>query len=449
MSYSISTVGNQIMTSNNLQSQQTTLAQLNQQLASNQKYSNLTEYNPVDAKDLLSFQNAITQRQAYISGMQSVSARLTIYDSTMTDMESVAQQAQQLASSNQTLDSTSSGEIGAQATAFLQQVENDLNQQVSGRYIYAGSRYSTPPVGDLTQVAAPTLPFTTVTSPALPAYDSNYSTDSFTVNSKPTGNFTVGNTSIPWSAIATGNVTSVSVNGVSQAVNVTGLATGSNLTPTQIASNLSLTINQIASQVTGGSSAATMSSTVSGTGVTFAFSGAPAAVTPDAGGIASEITWSDAGQDAGTTAITIGQSAAAWTQDTATLDQNYNVSYGVTSTNPAFQQLIAGLSLISAASKETDPTTYATDMSQASTILSNALTAIQTVHAGVAGNINLVNTETSTQNSDVTSLQNQVSNIQSVDMTQVGTELSLLQTQLQASYSASASLLQDTILKYL
>ena len=66
--------------------------------------SNLTDYTPVQANQLLDFQNGITQRQSYISSIKTVQARLSVYDSdSLTDLESVASQAQTLAASgNQT-----------------------------------------------------------------------------------------------------------------------------------------------------------------------------------------------------------------------------------------------------------------------------------------------------------------------------------------------------------
>ncbi|HEY4124944.1 MAG TPA: hypothetical protein VGM36_10045, partial [Rhizomicrobium sp.] len=57
--------------------------------------------------------------------------------------------------------------------------------------------------------------------------------------------------------------------------------------------------------------------------------------------------------------------------------------------------------------------------------------------------------ETATQNADIASLQGQISDIQQVDLTEVGTSINLLTTQLNASYSATATITQESILKYL
>ncbi|HEU0118622.1 MAG TPA: flagellin [Alphaproteobacteria bacterium] len=323
MTYSISSVGLQLQVTTSLQNQQNTLALLNQQLASGVQHSDLTGYTPPQAQSLLNYQSIITQRQAYISGMQSVSPRLSVYDSTMTDIESLTQQASTLATQNQTYDANTASQIQAQAKAYLQQMQDDLNQQVGGRYIYAGSRYTTQPVTDLTTLGAPTLPFTPTTSPTLTDYDTEYN---------------------------------------------------------------------------------------------------PPTTTTD---------------------------AAAYAQDSVTVDSSFSVQYGVTSNSPGFQQVIAGLRLINAAASQSNPNTFNTDMIAAAKLLNQGLSAVQGVHAGVAGNINILKQQTDQQNSDITALQNQISGIQNVDTTTLGTELTLLQTQLQASYSSTATIIQNSILKYL
>ena len=71
------------------------------------------------------------------------------------------------------------------------------------------------------------------------------------------------------------------------------------------------------------------------------------------------------------------------------------------------------------------------------------------MHAGVADNINMLTSEKQTQNTAITNLTTQLTNIQQVNVTQVATELNLLQTQLQASYSATGTLEKMSIVSYL
>src|ERR1700679_496682 len=105
-SNTLSALGLQLFSVNSLQSEQVNLATLNEQLASNQQHDNLTDYTPLDAKNLINFQNAITQRQAYVSSMKVVSARLGVYDTSMTDLENIAEQAGQLPTQNPSQDPT-------------------------------------------------------------------------------------------------------------------------------------------------------------------------------------------------------------------------------------------------------------------------------------------------------------------------------------------------------
>ena len=320
----VSAIGTQLSLVTALQNEQSNLGILNQQLATGTVHNNLTDYNPVDARNMVDFQNAIIQRQSYNAAMQNVQTRLSLYDTTMSDVENMAEQANTLATQHQIYDPTAAANLQAQVQNFLKQTTDDLNQKVGDRYIYAGTRYTTAPVTDLTTLtSAPSA--TPTTQPVLPSYDAEY--------------------------------------------------------------------------------------------------------------------------NAGTTS-----DANAYTKDAVLVDTNYTVTYGVSSADPAFQQVISGLRFMSsaiAAGQSGDTATYQTDMQQAATLLSAGLTAVQGVHAGVANNQNVLTQKTDDQNTNITNLQDQVTNIQKVDLTEVGAKITLLQTQLQASYSATASLEQLSLVKYL
>ncbi len=451
-----STYGINLTLTSSLSSQQSVLSDLTKQVASGQKFDNLTKYDPTDAHNSLDIQNAIVQRQSYISSIQNVQTRLSVYDTTMTDIENMNAQANSLATNNAAYDPTKVDEISQSASNYLKQLTDDLNQQVGGRYIYAGSRYSTPPTVDLTTLSG-TPSATTTTNPALPSYDSNYNNaTSFTVNSgkTPTGTFTIGNTTIAWSQLENNNTGSVNVtvNGNTHAVAVSGLSTGT--TATDYAANLSATLNAVAAAYPDAAGVpSTFSSTSSSGALTLDFGGgSPNLVTPDAGGIANETTWSGGSTPSGLIAQTPNSSAAAYTKDSALIDQNYSVTYGVTSNDASFQKLVNGLRFIIAActaGKSGDTATYKTDMQQASSLLASSLTGIQTLHSQVASNQNTLTMQTTTQNTNINNLQSQLGGIQKADLTTVGTEINLLQTQLQASYSATSSLEKLSLVKYL
>ncbi len=403
---SVSTISNsgirQTLTSQ-LQAEQTTLADLTQQLSSNQKHQDLTDYAPSDALNLMTLQNTVTQKQGYVSVINTVQARLSGYNTTMTDIEAVTAQAQTLANNNSTYSASAVAGIGSLATNFLKSVTADLNQQIGGRYIYAGSRYTTSPVTDLSTLSQPPSSTIYTDNQTLPIYDTGYSPASVTLG------ISGQNVTIGGSAGTGYQNASIAVNGktYTYAVQATD-------TPSTIATSLAASI---AADIPG----------TTATGSTISIAGS----TPPTSAFAN-VTYTP-----------------AYATDQATIDNGYNVTYGVSSNNPAFQQVIAGLRYIQAAAATTDPTTYKSYMAQASTLLSTGTQSLQAVNTTVANNINRFTSEATTQKNTITSLSSQISSIEGIDTTQVSTELLQMQTQIQASYSATGIIEKLSIVSYL
>lgn len=322
MTSSISSIGILYSSTRNLQNQQATLASLSEQLSTHKKHTNLTDYDPTQASQLLNFQSTVTQKQAYISAIDTVQSRLTFYDTALTDMESITSSAASLATDNQTYDSTKLASIQTRAKTYLKQLTDDLNLKSGDRYLFSGIRYSSAPVADLSTFTTAPSP-TTVSSPTLPDYDNAFVTSGTTTD------------------------------------------------------------------------------------------------------------------------------ANAYTQDSVTIDTGYSITYGITSNDQSIQKIIAGLRSIVQATNETTSAAYQTDMISASNLLRSGLTALQGVHTQLASNQNALTSAKDTLNTQITTLTNQVSDIQEADLTEVSTTINLLQTQLSASYSATASLEQLSILKYL
>lgn len=145
-----------------------------------------------------------------------------------------------------------------------------------------------------------------------------------------------------------------------------------------------------------------------------------------------------------------GTNQPAWTRASATIDDGFNLTYGISSNDPAFQRTIMGLRFIYAATQD-GPSypNFNTYMQNASQLLTQAQTDLRRVHAGVSSASQTVaNTELSHKNT-VTSLQNQLQNIQNVDVNEVSAKLTFLNTQVQASFSATSVLAKLTILNFL
>lgn len=300
-----------------LTTEQQTMADLTQQLSSGLKSKDLTRYTPYEASTLLDSQGLITKYQSYQAAIKSVQPRLEVYSNSLTAMENIVNQAQKLVTGAQSFTASQDTGLPQQLAMALDQASYYLNQQVGDRYIYAGTRYTTKPVGDISALPLPPSGTFPTTSPALPPYDTQ----------------------------------------------------------------------------------------------------AP------------------------------GNDANAYTQDRIAIDDNLQVSYGVPSTDPAFQNMVQGLRYAYAASQ--DSANYDAYMVQAQQYLAAAKIGLRSLEAKVAGD-NKVLTQTSKDHDvSIALIQGQMDDIQNADINEVATKISFYQTQLQASYAATGKLASLSILSYL
>ncbi|MFA4994264.1 MAG: hypothetical protein WC521_03060 [Bdellovibrionales bacterium] len=142
-------------------------------------------------------------------------------------------------------------------------------------------------------------------------------------------------------------------------------------------------------------------------------------------------------------------SATAYTTDRAMIDDGYIVDYGITSNDPAIQKVVMGLRYLQAAGNSTDTATYKSNMTQASTLLASGLAQIQNLHTNIANNVNVMAMEKEAQKTEISNLTDRVSNIQQVDTTEIAIKITSFQSVLQASYSATGSILKMSIVNYL
>ncbi len=399
MKISISNIGRTASMVSALQNEQSTLSKLSEQLSTQKRNTNLTDYTASEALNLINLQASATQKEAYINIITSVNNNLSIYDATLTDLENIATQAQSLANGNANYSAEIALNIGVQAANYLKSVTVDLNQNINGRYLFSGTRYTTPPVQDLSTLPAATLTTAAVASPLVPAYDTA-ATLYFSVSGQAiTMNGTAG----------AGQEASMTVDGVTYTHTV--LTTD---TPTTIMTAL---------------------------GVQLTAAGVPyvqAGPTITIGGGHTIDDW-----DVETT------NAASYVTDHAKIDNGYTIDYGITSNNEAFQKLVAGLRYLQTAGSATDAATYQANMTQAASLLGDALTSMQTLHTTVANNMGVMTTQKKMQETSIDNLANQVLDIQQVDITRVSAEITMLETLLQASYSATGGILKMSIISYL
>jgi flagellar hook-associated protein 3 FlgL len=143
-----------------------------------------------------------------------------------------------------------------------------------------------------------------------------------------------------------------------------------------------------------------------------------------------------------------GGSTAAYATQTVTIADDETVNYGITSTNPAIQQLVYALQNASAATNASDP-----NQSQYITLAENAanaaLSGLQALQAQNSEVLSQVTTEQTAQQQSVTTLSNTLGTIETANSTQVASEITAMQTQIEASYKATSALLSLSLASYL
>ncbi len=326
MSNSISTLGLQLVNISNLKSGQTYLSNLTEQLTTGKKSLSLTDYSASEAQKLLNLTDKISQRNGFIAASNTIDPRLQVYDKSLTSIEDVAAQIASLTTSSGTYNPETNSSTAQQLQTFMGQISYYLNQQVGDRYIFAGTRYNTPPVSDITTLAVPpteTTPYlSNIAGNELPTYDTDYN------------------------------------------------------------------------------------------------SGAPTTSVP-----------------------------SAYVRDSVSIDTTQNLTYGITSTQTGFQQLVMATRFAYAATQ--DQSQYETYMTTARNLVSSGLSAIRAIHTDLAGNTTTLDNTKDLHQKLITDINSQLGDIQNVDINAVAVKISSFQAQLEASYAATGSMTALSILKYL
>ncbi|HZT89950.1 MAG TPA: flagellin [Stellaceae bacterium] len=175
MTMGVSNLGTLSLLTFIMQNNDTQLNTLGTELSSGQASQSLSGYGP-QAQPVLNLNATIAAANAYVSTSTTVSTYLSGTDTSLTEL---IKDANQLSKGLTDL-STNAGSFSVTALTGLVSglgldVTTTLNTQVGNRYIFAGTRYNTPPVLDINSLPAPGAPtaFAAVTSPLLPAYDTD------------------------------------------------------------------------------------------------------------------------------------------------------------------------------------------------------------------------------------------------------------------------------------
>ncbi|MDX1923613.1 MAG: flagellin [Alphaproteobacteria bacterium] len=142
-----------------------------------------------------------------------------------------------------------------------------------------------------------------------------------------------------------------------------------------------------------------------------------------------------------------GSDVQAYTHDSTNIDDGYNITYGVTSTDTGMQNLILGLRWAYAATQSS--ANFTTYMATARTLLTNAVPQLRDIQAQIASNQNRLSDVTTTHKTLINDLTNRAADIQGIDSAEVAAKISFTQSKLEASYSVTAKIAQLSITKYL
>lgn len=137
----------------------------------------------------------------------------------------------------------------------------------------------------------------------------------------------------------------------------------------------------------------------------------------------------------------------AYVEDAVKIDTTKTLTYGVSSDDIGFQQVIMGLRFAYAATK--DPDNYKTLMETAQDLLSQGLANVRATHTTLSSASSTLSKTKTTITSNISNLKDQVDNIENVDINEVGVKITVLQAQLEAAYAATAKMAKLSILDYL
>ena len=146
-------------------------------------------------------------------------------------------------------------------------------------------------------------------------------------------------------------------------------------------------------------------------------------------------------------ALPLAEVPEANVKDSVSIDTTQKLTYGVTSNEDGFQQIIMGLRFAYAATQ--DPTNYESYMETAQSLISTGLTSTRATHTDVTNAYTTLNKTKEMLSSSIGNLTSQIDDIQKVDINEVAVKITTLQAQLEASYSATAIMANLSIIDYL
>jgi flagellar hook-associated protein 3 FlgL len=136
---------------------------------------------------------------------------------------------------------------------------------------------------------------------------------------------------------------------------------------------------------------------------------------------------------------------------TVVIGTNQTVSYNASANQPAFRDLVQGLSMLSmiGSSSNLDSSGQAELLSRGTAMLAKAQTEVTNLQGNLGAVQSTLTQATNAQKSAASAIQAQILNDTQANTYQLSTQISLLQTQLQATYSLTSQISQLSLVKYM
>jgi flagellar hook-associated protein 3 FlgL len=125
------------------------------------------------------------------------------------------------------------------------------------------------------------------------------------------------------------------------------------------------------------------------------------------------------------------------------ISESFDVDYGVTADNPAFEKLLRAYNLL-----QNNPTSQA-DKEEALDLIQQAVDDIAVIRSQLSGQANAIERQTYKNEEDILFLSDLASGIKEVDVASASVTLTEIQGQLEAAYSASVKILNLSLVNYL
>ena len=149
------------------------------QMTTGYKYQRLQDYG-TDTKRILDYENIITERQGYMRAIDLVDGITSTYEEALAQMADVASQIMTATDPLSVQREEFPGETDTFAQNYMVEIEANLNIEIGGRYIFAGTNFTEAPAIDMRTLEVYSM------------YDATFSDELIDLGVLPTDSYVIG-----------------------------------------------------------------------------------------------------------------------------------------------------------------------------------------------------------------------------------------------------------------